>query len=445
MLRPFALRIAKDQLFPFFILGLVWLTVRFALINVFGNITPFWDQWGAEANKLYKPWIEGTLPLSELFSPHGEHRIFITRIYSIALLEINGRVWNPILQMVTNSVISVAGLLMLTYCASQSINSDLKKYLYLFAGFLFCIPFGWENTLWGFQSQFYLYILFSVVFLWCMATKVVFSSGWWMGIAIGLLTPLTLASGPFTLISGGVVLIARDFNQKNKNPRVWVIAISLLVIAFSFVLATPSRHSDLKAKDLLEFIATLLAIGAWPTKLYFLGVLLNIPIVAYMIRVIKSRPPISQTNYFILGLGFWFFGQCVAIAYGRAQGYASSRYLDLFSIGLLINFVSLLCLVQTSKNRRSWKLYSVGWVVVIVFSLLATIKPTATELVVKSHQSKTQEENVRAYLCGAGMPSIEGKPHLSIPYPWPDRLAGFLDNTTIRGILPPRLVQCSDN
>ena len=41
-----------------------------------------------------------------LVSPHNEHRIALTRLYSLALLEANGQ-WDPRLQMTANALIAV--------------------------------------------------------------------------------------------------------------------------------------------------------------------------------------------------------------------------------------------------------------------------------------------------------------------------------------------------
>jgi hypothetical protein len=71
------------------------------LISAFGSPTPFSDQWDVEAAWLFKPYVEGTLRIGDLLSPHNEHRPFWSRLFDLALLELNGR-WDPIIEMTSN-------------------------------------------------------------------------------------------------------------------------------------------------------------------------------------------------------------------------------------------------------------------------------------------------------------------------------------------------------
>lgn len=77
----------KDKLLLIF-LPYLYLTPSF-FITQYGNATPYWDQWNAEAELLYKPYLEGNLSWSSLLAPHNEHRIFTTRILALGLLELN--------------------------------------------------------------------------------------------------------------------------------------------------------------------------------------------------------------------------------------------------------------------------------------------------------------------------------------------------------------------
>src|SRR6266576_6839573 len=49
--------------------------IKLWLINFYGNATPVWDQWDAEAKNLYKPFLDGTLSWHQLFAAHNEHRV----------------------------------------------------------------------------------------------------------------------------------------------------------------------------------------------------------------------------------------------------------------------------------------------------------------------------------------------------------------------------------
>ena len=76
---------------------LIILGAKIWLIAAYGNATPFWDEWDAEATGLYPRYVAGTLRLSDLLAQHNEHRILLTRLLDLALFAGSGR-WDPILQ-----------------------------------------------------------------------------------------------------------------------------------------------------------------------------------------------------------------------------------------------------------------------------------------------------------------------------------------------------------
>src|SRR5260221_7214646 len=81
------------------------------VIDSYGNATPFWDQWDAEAANLYYPYFNHTLTWKNMIASHNEHRIFTTRILALVLLQIN-KIWNPLLQRVANAVWHVITLML---------------------------------------------------------------------------------------------------------------------------------------------------------------------------------------------------------------------------------------------------------------------------------------------------------------------------------------------
>src|SRR6476659_2217455 len=63
--------------------------VKIWLISYDGNATPFWDQWDAEANGVYRSYLNHTLTFRQMLAPHNEHRIFTTRLLALGLLKAN--------------------------------------------------------------------------------------------------------------------------------------------------------------------------------------------------------------------------------------------------------------------------------------------------------------------------------------------------------------------
>jgi len=221
-----------------------------------------------------------------------------------------------------------------------------------FAGIVFSIPYGWENTLAGFQSQFYFLLLFSFVFLWCMVRyepsgRLRFLVGI---VSCAVLSFFSLASGALTIAAGIGVLGIQWMRGVPRNKT----AIGLILLLFtSFIVAvaltpTISGHAVLKAKSFVSYIPAVWKAMAWPAKPVF-GIFMYMPMLVFMVWQLCNRTINSRMPWFVFAMCLWVIGQILSIGYGRAVGVLSSRYLDIFSIGLIVNFVCILIL------RDAWK------------------------------------------------------------------------------------------
>jgi hypothetical protein len=420
--------------FSVFVLG-----VKLAIIAIYGNATPYWDQWDAEAGNLYRPWLEGSLYWKDLFAAHNEHRILTTRLLALVLLELNGKIWNPILQMQVNAVIHVASLSVLLFYMSKIISPANKIALFVFSAGMFSIPFGWENTLAGFQAGFYFLLLFSFVFLWAMSAYQTYSLNWWLGVIAGVLCLVTLASGALTVLAGSLILVFRRLIIKDKEG-VAISAIALLivlaVVAISLTLSI-AGHAALKAQSLPQFLAALGALLSWPTNKIW-GVIIQVPVLVLLLRILTNKGYQSPPYFFIVAMTLWLFGQFISIAYGRAVAVTSSRYLDLFAIGLVLNFAALIVLLNHANTKHKFH-YGLGiavWLATVTFGFSMSAGKLSKDLQTKAQQGQEQEKTVRAYLCSGDVTHLQGKPFKFIPYPNPERLKSLLDNTAIRSVLP---------
>lgn len=84
------------------VLGLKWAT-----FDRFGSAMPDWDQWDAEAYYAIIPWFEHDHFLQNIFTPHNEHRVVLTKLQNLALTVLNGQ-WDARLQAVTNAILHSA-------------------------------------------------------------------------------------------------------------------------------------------------------------------------------------------------------------------------------------------------------------------------------------------------------------------------------------------------
>ena len=209
--------------------GAAIFVMRAAVICVYGSSIPFWDQWGAEGG-LFKALLEGEYKSANLLSPHNEHRILVTRLFNIAIFNLNSRQWDNVVEAYMSSVIvSVAyGILMFVLFRESS-----KKVAYITGFFIILIgglPFGWENTLVGFQSQIYFLLLFTFCGLWIVASS---NSG--AGTAVGVFVfgvgcLFSIASGFLLGLAGIFVLVLRRMRRELAIQQVATRGILLVLM-----------------------------------------------------------------------------------------------------------------------------------------------------------------------------------------------------------------------
>ena len=430
----------------FFLFG-----IKLWVIYNFGNATPFWDQWDAEAANLYAPFLNGTLSWAGLIAAHNVHRIFTTRMLALSLLIING-IWNPLLQMVVNAGLHIVTLLLLIILLLRVIGEKYTSLLLFFSAILFSIPYDWENTLAGFQAQFYFLILFSIVGLWYTSTNEIFSARWWLGIGGALLAFFSFASGVFVFASqafvGGIFYL---FGLRKTKKQ--ILAIALTTVGFLFGIAMMPASSADTTKTVVFFIRGLAKVFSWPlgTTLvtvfdwslvtYFFAVLLcNFPAILFMALMLWKRPDTSDRRWFLVSLVIWALGQNLSIAVGR--GAIAPRYMTLFAVYLLINFVCFITIPQFFADKsRGWISQMAGiWFLVMTLSLMYySGKYVSQQLIDKRETGILQENNVRDYLLTGDANYLENKPFLHIPYPSAKRLALILDSKSIRSILPSNI------
>jgi hypothetical protein len=414
------------------------------VIGAYGNAVPYWDQWPGEAGLLYKPLLSGTLHWASLFAPHNEHRILTTRLLDLGLLKLNG-IWNPLLQMVVNAALHVLALSLLVAMLARAIGCDQLPALLLFALVLFGIPCGWENTLCGFQSEFYFVLLFSIACLWLTAADAPLSASWWAGLACAALAFLSLASGVCAAAAAAAVGLIH-YALRLRRTRKQLLAIAILAgLAISEAALTPSmpHHEALKAASAAQFLHSWASILGWPIAFDFrLAPIVNLPALLFVGAVLRRRPPAGSRDWFLLALVVWAVIQNATVAYGRAAGFFPSRYLDLYAIGVLANFACAIWLAQQEiKQPAGWWMPAVAiWSAVILVSLGVSAAGNLPEQLAEWHNSAlAQEANTRAYLATGDFKHLQDKPQFHVPYPDSKSLACFLASPEIRSILPANI------
>src|ERR1035437_4872226 len=419
--------------------------IKLWLIGSYGNATPFWDQWDGEAEYLYKPFLEGTLSWNNLIALHNEHRMLTVRLLSLALLVVNG-IWNPLLELVVNALLHVVSLGFCIALLARAIGRNHLPALLVFSLVLFGVPYAWENTLMAYQSFFFVF-LFSLASLWLTVNSNPLSARWWGGVVCAMLAFLSLASGIFALAAAAIIGLV-FYAMGRRKTRKQLLAVAILAGLFMLgAVLTPrlslAHHTPLKAASFPQFLYALMAILGWPiSSNFFSAFIRNLPALIFGGVMLWKRPPADDRKWFLLALVVWALGQAVSIAYGRAVMNLSPRYLDLFALGILVNFACLIVVAQDPIGKRhGWTITGVSvWAITVLISLgLYAGKHIPADLSGKHDTSLAQEINTKQYLATGDFNDLIVNPSFYIPYPNPERLASILASPTVRAILPTNI------
>jgi hypothetical protein len=424
------------------------------MIDRYGSPTPFWDQWDAEGAFLYPRFLSGTLHFSDLIAPHAEHRILVTRLWSLLLLELEGY-WDPTLQMLANTLILGAAVVLFVTVLRPILDHTSWIVFVLFSLVIFSLPFGWENTLAGFHSSWYFLLLFSIAGLVTIVDAAALTLRWWLAMLLLIASYFCMAGGLLTVAAAFAVCVVQ-FVVGRRSGLVELLALAVLgAVTAAMVRSIPvvEIHAPLRAHSIGQFVRALLQIAGWPAPPgrqpaiidLLRAALINAPALLVSIHVIRLRPSLADRRWLLLVLAGWAALQEGAIAYGRATGPTSPRYLDVFAIALLLNGVCLLYLLRVFKEswlRRSIVFCAITfWMLLIILGAITqTLRHSVPELANKGVTGRAGTENLRTYLDTKDITVLENKPPFHIPYPEAHRLAAIVSMPVIRALLPPALV-----
>jgi len=424
-------------------LALILFGIKLLTIGTFGNATPYWDQWDAEALGLYAPFLEGRLEWTNMLAPHNEHRILASRLLALGLFSANG-MWNPLLQMVVNAGLHIGLVCLLVSMLTMIVGRHHLLAILAFCLVLFGCPYGSENTLWAIQSCVYFVILFSVSSIWLVTGASPFSTRWWAGAGLSVCGFFSTAAGVFAPAAlAGVGML--QYLTKTRTSRAHVASVLALGCLFAIgVACTPRGFSGapLRATTLTQLFHAWNGFMGWPIRVTMLGPLLrNAPALLFAVMMLRTRPPAEDRRWFLLALTVWMFGQSLALAYGRASGSLPSRYQDMFAIDVLTNFACLLSVVRQGAAGRCWAVpAAVAWTFVVLTFLGYDVHMHSRRVMHRRLETaRAQEVNTRNYVHTGDMHHLTDKPYLHVPHPKPARLAANLDTPSIRTILPKNI------
>jgi hypothetical protein len=305
---------------------------HFSIIKKYAVNVPYWDEW-----EYFKPEaLPSGLTLHWLFKFHNEHRIVFTKLLAWLNLKILGLDFEA--QQLFNFLL-FGCLLFVVYLLVKRVTAEKSfPHFPLFMIFLLS-PLNYENHLWGFQSQFHLVLLFSLLALaMAFPERITPISTLWFSLLTILASYSFSAGVVFSLVFAGCFLIYcwGSYCRKQVSRRVALSAVAIVaaVMGIGLVLwfqgyARPPLHPELVMPSSVKF---------WD---------------------------------FLLGLAGFGFGYTPAtIVSGRIAGV----------ISLLIVLLPVVLLLANGKTRWSSATWTVAAGSMATLALLATIAMARAEI-----------------------------------------------------------------
>jgi hypothetical protein len=427
-------------LLPWIALLAIIIGARLWLISGYGSALPFHDQWDGEAARVFKPWLENTLRWPDLFAPHNEHRLVLTRLLALGLLQANGQ-WDGLLEMTVNAFL--CGLIGLGIAAGllKILGAEYRIPVLVAVTLWLALPYAHENTLWGFQSAFYFLVFFSFLAIWGMGFFPACSWNWWLGVISAVLACFSSGSGFF---AAGVVLILEAIRLVSKTRRfieaapTSLLCIAVVVLGLCLRVTHPP-HEILKAASIGAWLNVFARSLAWPyCAMPLLIIVTYLPWAISTFLMLRTSEARSRSRSEILfGLGVWVIAESAAIAYARgADGNITiaSRYMDILGLGAILNVFCVVILVKRThwmgKHRSVAIVCGALWIAGLLRGALLLSDQKLSEP--GKEVLLPMEENVRGYVATRDQKYLTG----DLPYPHANQLAEWLDDPTIRKILP---------
>ena len=426
--------------------GLIVTGARLWLASLYATSLPINDQWGSEGYYLLKPWWEGRLTFADLLSPHNEHRIFFSRLLTLALTYCNGQ-WDSLPAIVFNAVfagvIAVLVLKVLFFCFEDRFPVFILLTVTLWLG----LPYSQENTLWAFQSSFYFLLFFSLVAIWGLTLHLPPSPRWFAGAFAAVCACLSMGSGVLAALAVGIVLLLQVVLKQRSLRDIWITAllVGLIMAGSWYFQVTVPQHAIFKAHSFIAGLCFFSRCLAWPWPDYpLMAIVAYAPFCVVLAREISAlragEPRSARWVWLLFGVGLWVILQAAAVAYSRGgtgQGAIASRYLDIVGLGVAVNALCVCLTIRGLRKDGRWLIPWVGRVWLLLASILAVFASNH-EIEQQAGRQKylhTAEKTVRAYLATKDRRYLEGEPH-PVPYPDIATVAAFLDDQTIQGLLP---------
>lgn len=425
------------------------LAAQLVLVAGVGTDIPWHDQWDAEGRGLYPALCDGTLGAADLLRPHNEHRIAWTHALNLALFALNGQ-WDPLVQLAAAALVRAAAAAGLVWCLTARIGPLAAGAITAGVTVAFLPHLAWHNALWGFQSQVYFSLLFSLAALALLGAPEPNRAHRIGGCLAGVAALGAMGAGALVPVALLGLTGLRALERRRWEPARWretLPAVGLLAAAWLLHADVP-EHAALRATSFAQWGEAFLQVLAWPhvgQPLAALG--LNLPLVwAVTSRVARRRPPAAGED-FVLLLGSWAVALAAATAWSRGAagelaGAVPSRYVDFVVLLPLANAWCAAAWWRRSapSRRRLATTVAAAWGVFLFVGWLGLSAQTLRRILIPRWQDRDAPVRIaQAYQTTGDASGWARLPRLLVPHPNPESVHAVLHDPRLRGALPPSL------
>ncbi|MGO9586175.1 MAG: hypothetical protein ACLP2Y_08275 [Limisphaerales bacterium] len=422
-------------------LFLVVLGAKLWVVRLYGSPLPLWDQW-YEAERFFRPWVEGHLTWQALFAADNGHRIVCSRLFDFFLIKLNGR-WEPMLQMTANALVHTTYVCGLAFCLWDFLGRKNGWFICFLLAPFFALPYAGENAIWAITLEYFL-DLFSFATLVGLGFARPGSRWWWLGLAAAFMSLFTMASGLLAPVTLGGLMILRALKQRRmERGNLITLASCLAIMGLGLAVSVKMEDAQhLRAQTLMQFTSALTHNLTWP---FFsapeMACLLLLPLAVLVIWYFRPDFPEPRAAEFLLTLALWGALQSAALAYGRGNYgdvFPVSRYLDILNVFVIASLFATVLLAQfwlRGAISIKFSLFPPLLFSAVIFFGLCRISQIVVEnlLLPTRMMNLVAEERVTTLWTTGGTNAFFQPPTVR---PSPEVALGILRNPALQTILP---------
>ena len=354
----------------------------FFFVYKFGITIPYLDQW--ELVPLLEKMHNNTLTLTDLWIQHNEHRIIFPQILMLLLARLSN--WNIFLELCTNIVLATFTLLFLLSIL-RSTSEIVSPWLKIFISLMIFSMVQYENWSWGWQIQFFMSILGSIIAIWAANKWQGKSSGLTIVTLAAVLSSYSFNTGLLTWPAVFVVLLLQK-KWKRKHIIILTLACIATVLLYYYKYTKPSYHPPILffldhpliyARYVLTYLGCSLCWTYFPPFIMALIILALTLLAIFDIWRFDKQKLCNLAPWLALAL-YACLAAC-ATGLGRAgfgwQQAACSRYTTIsillpLSTGVLLCHSIKLNLAMDKKNLLKNRFFAVAIISIFLISYVSS-------------------------------------------------------------------------